>query len=199
MNERNHPRLPMVDVEVKAIRNSAPRAHIMINKLQFASVASHAMARKIDNYKSVPNRFRPALEAAADYIRQMIGDVFEQEGPGWAPLAPRTQMERAWQGYQPQHPILQRSGDLMSELTEKSHPKHIEVIKTGRNARIEIGGSSRKFVENQMGDRRARLPQRSMIPGIGGTPFSMEDKKNIESIIGKSIRQQMGLKPKGKK
>lgn len=144
-------------------------------------------------YTNLPARFGPALVRVGDYVRTvMIPRTFAEEGPGWAKLARRTQRERTQQGYNPQHPILQRTRDLYRELTEKSHPSHIEIIKTGKNARIEIGGSSVKFIQNQLGkgDSGQKLPSRPMIPGTGNLSINERDKAQIKSILIKAIMEK---------
>lgn len=45
---------------------------------------------------------------------------FKEEGrPKWQELAPRTQLERAGEGYGPAHPILYRTGELFRNSTTK--------------------------------------------------------------------------------
>ena len=143
-------------------------------------------------YKTFPRTLRPALEKVADYVRmEMIPRTFHQEGPGWRPLARRTQRERAALGYDARHPILYRSGDLYKELTEKGHPKHVEIIKTGKNSRILISGSSDKFMRNQGGNALLHIPARPMIPGTGGLPLPERDKKNITKILTDEIARTL--------
>lgn len=174
-------------LEIQDLDRSSMTVKIMADKSTF----SHAIGR-LKPYKSIPYKMRPALERVADYVRvEMIPRVFKQEGPGWRRLAPRTVMERISQGYSGAHPILVRKGDLFAELTKKSHPRHIEIIKTGKNARIEIGGSSAKFIENQMGVQQQRLPARPMIPGTGHVPLPDRDRQEIARIIMKALRQQL--------
>jgi hypothetical protein len=98
---------------------------------------------------------------------------------------------RKFQGYDGEHPILQRSGDLYRELTDKSHPRHIEIIKVGSRARIEIGGSSAKFIENQMG--QPRLPARPMVPGTGNIPITDQDRQMMQSEAMKELARRLGL------
>lgn len=185
MPEENSRAIPSIRLHVDNATRSSPTVKIMQDK-SFAA----AVEAKLRPYRNLPEKFRPALEEVAEYVRkQMIPRTFDNEGPGWAPLARRTQLERQQAGFSPQHPILYRTGDLFNELTEKSHPKHIEVIKTGKYARIEIGGSSEKFIQNQMGVPEQRLPQRSMIPGTGGIPIRVEDRRNIQRIIKEAMRK----------
>lgn len=143
-------------------------------------------------YRSLPYLFRPALEQIGDYVRtRMIPETFAKEGPGWAPLARRTRREREWLGYGAAHPILHRTGDLYEELTRRSHPQHIEIIRTGRNARIEIGGSSKKFIENQVGNAAQHLPPRPMIAGAGGLPLPEHHRRAMQNILDRAIRQRL--------
>lgn len=143
-------------------------------------------------YKRFPYHMKPVLEKVADYVRvEMIPRTFRQEGPGWKKLAKRTRRERAAQGYGPSHPILIRTRDLFKELTDKAHPKHIEVIKTGKYSRVEIGGSSEKFIRNQSGNWEYHIPSRPMIPGTEKLPLPDRDRIAIKDIINKSVRQEM--------
>lgn len=142
-------------------------------------------------YKQLPELFRPALQKIGDYVRmEMIPRTFEAEGPGWAPLSRRTVSERVHWGHRP-FPILQRTGDLMRSLTQKSHPNHVEIIKVGKYARIEIGASSQKFVENQMGKAETNLPARPMIPGVKGLPLPDRDRLAMQGIIRKSLNDRI--------
>lgn len=147
---------------------------------------------RVEPYKNLPNKFAPALEAVADYVRgNMITAVFKAEGPGWRQLAARTRAERLVSGFNPEHPILRRTGDLFNELTNKSHPKHVEQITTGANARLTIGGSSQKFVENQLGRSDLNLPARPMLPGTGGLSISPADDDAIKTIFTQKLLEQM--------
>lgn len=182
--------LPTVDVEVKALNKTSATATFKPDKAFAAQIT-----KRLAPYKHLPRTFKPALEAVADYVRgEMIVRTFKSEGPGWKPLAPRTINERMAQGYGGPHPVLVRTGDLFDELTKKSHPKHVEIIKTGKNARIEIGGSSQKFIQNQTGkgEGMQRLPRRAMIPGTGNVPMSPRDHVRIKQIITKSISKHQG-------
>lgn len=150
------------------------------------------ISQRTEPYKNFPRTARPALEKVADYVRfTMIPRTFSAEGPGWRKLSKRTQKERASQGYGATHPILVRSRDLFNELTKKSHPRHVEIIKTGKYARIEIGGSSEKFTRNQAGNLEFHIPARPMIPGTGWLKLPATDRVNIKNILETSIRQEL--------
>lgn len=180
-------KLPSIRVETQDINNTRSTVRIIQDKGFYSDAAS-----RLKPYKALPKKLKPAMEGIADYYRRvMIPRVFQREGPGWVPLARRTQKERELMGYNPQHPILKRTGDLLQELTQKSHPAHVEVITVGKNARIEIGGSSEKFVQNQMGDRGMNLPTRKMIPGTGSINIESGDRMEIQRIIDRTIKENL--------
>lgn len=143
-------------------------------------------------YKAFPYKAKPALEKVADYVRtEMIPRTFAAEGPGWRRLSRRTQRERVAQGYGAHHPILVRTKDLYKELVDKSHPNHVEMVKTGKYARVEVGGSSEKFVRNQLGDFARRIPSRPMIPGTEWLRLPDRDRMMIKKILEDGIRKEL--------
>lgn len=172
-------------LEVRDLNKSKTTVSIMMDKGWIARVSGRKP------YKALPNKFRLAMERVGDYVRaEMVPEVFEREGPGWRRLARRTIVERLKEGYPP-GPILQRTRDLFQELTDKSHPKHVEVVKVGKEARIEIGGSSVKFLENQQGVAVNNLPARPMIPGTGTAPIDRRHIKAIEDIFRSTIAEEL--------
>lgn len=50
------------------------------------------------------------LVAAGKALLAGVEHAYEQEGPGWAPLAESTVRERRRRGYGPRHPIQHRTG-----------------------------------------------------------------------------------------
>lgn len=139
-------------------------------------------------YKSLPYTMRPALEKIADYVRvTMIPNTFKAEGPGWKRLSRRATTARIAAGFRP-GPILYRTGELFDELTDRTHPRHVEIIKVGKYARVEIGASSVKFLENQQGIAAKHLPARPMIPGTGNIPLQDRDRDAIREILYKAVR-----------
>ena len=179
-------KIPTIEFEVNEI-NTKSDSRVRIN---VAQSFHHKVGETLKPYKNVPKLFRPALEQIGDYVRiNMIPRTFNSEGPGWAPLSQRTITDKRRLGYG-NRKILQRSGDLYKELTSKAHPKHFEIIRVGKMARIEIGGSSAKFLENQQGRTDKNLPARPMIPGTGGTQFAARDRIEIRRIIQRAIRER---------
>lgn len=80
-------------------------------------------------------------EAAARVALEAVDAVFTREGPGWAGLAPRTQRERRARGYNPQHPILTRSGSLRRSATATRKGKIVDItIEDSRYPRLAGGG-----------------------------------------------------------
>ena len=153
---------------------------------------SSQVAGRLEPWKAFPNTLRPALVKVAEYVRlQMIPRTFKAEGPKWPALALRTQRDRKAAGYGAEHPILIRTGDLFQELVNKSHPKHVEIIKVGKNSRIIVGGSSKKFTDNQEGNEQLNLPARPMIPGTGYVPVGSRDSQNINAILKSEIKRAL--------
>lgn len=150
------------------------------------------VAGRLRPYRNFPYRAKPALEKVADYVRmEMIPRTFQREGPGWRKLSKRTQRERLEQGYGARHPILIRTKDLYRELTEKAHPKHVEIIKTGKYARVIVGGSSDKFIKNQSGNWMEHIPARPMIPGTEWLPLPVRDRRAIKKILEDNIKKEL--------
>ncbi len=55
----------------------------------------------------------PVMKAVSAVMHDTVEENFEEEGrPKWTPLARATVKQREKLGYGPEHPILQRSGDL---------------------------------------------------------------------------------------
>src|SRR5204863_37049 len=95
-------------VNIKDIDGKSSTVRLYADKAAFSN-----MQQRLRVYKALPNRMRPVLEDLSEYVRtQMIPRTFKQEGPGWKPLAKRTNRERIMQGFPGQHPILYRTGDL---------------------------------------------------------------------------------------
>lgn len=107
---------------------------------------------------------RPAWPAVVRVFREIVGRAFASEGAStgapWAPLKPRTQQERARQGYGAAHPILQRTTKLMRALTigEGANVS----MQSDRMAYVlseEVG----YFVYHQSRRPRTKLPRRAPV------------------------------------
>ena len=74
-----------------------------------------------DIKSEILNDSRELLEYVADKVvfPSIIRNFKEEGRPKWQGLAPRTQMERASDGYPPANPILFRSGELFRNSTTK--------------------------------------------------------------------------------
>jgi phage gpG-like protein len=93
---------------------------------------------------------RPALNAVGDSIERKAATAFQREGPGWAPLKPATQRDRARRGYGPSHPILERTGGLRRSASEQggAHRRRYRGTRS-----IEVGSADPKAVFHQFGTR----------------------------------------------
>src|SRR4051794_23528439 len=74
------------------------------------------VARNLLRMGEVAEHMEVPLGEVARLVRDRITDNFDDEGPGWAPLAPSTVLSRAALGYPP-GPILHRSGRMRRSLT----------------------------------------------------------------------------------
>lgn len=183
----DHPKLATPSVEIGNLNKATGTVTIKQSKEFYTQVS-----RRLKPYKAIPYKFKPAMEQLAYYLRKRaVPETFSKEGPGWHPLAKRTVNDRVFLGYEGRHPILKRSGDLFRELTETSHPKHIEIIRTGKKARLEFGGSSQKFIDNQRGLKSQRLPSRPMIPGSQHSVLPTRMRQEMNSIISKAIKAKI--------
>lgn len=81
------------------------------------------VARILKTIEDTIQDLREGWERVVPIVLASIRQNFTVEGrPAWAPLAPRTRAERSRQGFDPAHPILVRTGELMREATgEGSH------------------------------------------------------------------------------
>ena len=82
----------------------------------------------------------PTREIGGDVLLDLFDMNFAAEGPMWTPLAIRTQEEREQQGYDPDHPILERTGHLRYSVTDRNHPDHFEDIEW-------VGDATFRFLE----------------------------------------------------
>jgi hypothetical protein len=82
--------------------------------------------------------------AVADAVRQGLHDNFLRQasgdGPGWAPLALSTILDRQRQGYPGTRPILVRSGSYRAHFIERDDPGHVEEFRQGSGGwSLEVG------------------------------------------------------------
>lgn len=84
----------------------------------------------------------PVREIGGETLTDLFDMNFAAEGPLWTPLAIRTQEEREQEGYDPEHPILERTGQLRYSVTDRNHPDHFEDIQwTGDATFVLLEGS----------------------------------------------------------
>lgn len=95
---------------------------------------------------------KPWLNDVADKVELIAAASFHDEGPNWAPLKPSTQADRRRKGYQPEHPILVRRGDLKTSAVRGKN--HIRRFKGTRS--IEVGSRDFKALFHELGTRNMR-------------------------------------------
>lgn len=136
------------------------------------SVSSTMESRKrleasFDKLEQAPRKLGEAVALEfARTISQQITDIFQREGPGWAPLAVGTVAERKRLGFSPRHPILRRTGSLLAALTEPGAPGHVlTVAQTGSaSTTLYYGTRDVRYRPLRYGLPEHNLPARPMIP-----------------------------------
>lgn len=120
-------------------------------------------------------------------------DNFTSEGGGfggwssWAPLADSTVAERARLGYGGEHPILQRTGQLMESLTTEGAPGN--VFEVGPNS-LTVGTEVYYAPFHQFGTRK--MPSRPVV----GLSWDMQSQivDRLNTYV-QSVARQQGLMP----
>lgn len=79
-----------------------------------ASIDTRQLDRLFTELEARSINLRPALVAIEQEILDSVEETFDQEGPGWKPLHPKTQAERARAGKSGK--ILQRDGQLAASI-----------------------------------------------------------------------------------
>lgn len=128
---------------------------------------------------------QPAWEQVGDLLLRDFAAQFTAEGgylggqiaPVWAQLRPSTVADRLRRGYAGEHPILERSGQLLHSATERNMAGNVfEATDSG----LRIGTSDPIAKYHQYGTKR--MPARKMI----GLKFST--RSEIVRVFGDFIR-----------
>jgi phage gpG-like protein len=127
------------------------------------------------------------LDILADNAMQFLteGDFYRASmtamlvAPKWEPLAASTQADRARRGYEPAHPILWRTGDLATSLSERGAGGNI--FETTSNS-LRVGTSMPDASFHQYGT--SRMPPR---PVVG---LTRDRSQAIVRTVGDYVRQQ---------
>jgi len=132
---------------------------------------THASRRHFDrSFDKLALAPRKLGEQAAPRFFRMIGksieDIFEQEGPGWAPLATSTVAERQRLGFPGRRPILRRTGSLLGALTEPMNAGHVlDYARVGAGTTVlHYGTRDVRFLPLQRGMATHNVPARPMLP-----------------------------------
>jgi len=130
-----------------------------------------------------------AIDPAFECYRDAVEDIFEAEGPGWIPLKAGTNEIRAEQGFDPEHPILERTGQFRQALTvrgrgpEMYDPPTIlvgpdlivsdepftsgndeDIIRHGADLEYEFYTYDHRVTFHMLGDAATHTPARPMLP-----------------------------------
>ncbi|MCL6454369.1 MAG: hypothetical protein K6T78_12225 [Alicyclobacillus sp.] len=91
-------------------------------EVHFELMGKNVFDRVFDHVEHIPDDMRDVWEGMAEDFWEAERVRFEQEGPGWRPLALSTQRDRVRHGYPAEHPILVRTGALKASLTDGTAP-----------------------------------------------------------------------------
>lgn len=98
------------------------------------------------NFQEIGNSIRAGI--AANFAGERAGDEYP-----WMDLARSTQIERRLLGYNPQHPILVRTGEYRASFTEAGHPLHYASFTiTAAGFTVEIGTEDERAEVLEFGD-----------------------------------------------
>jgi len=126
-----------------------------------------AFSKSFDKLARAPRKIG---DQAAPHFARLIGSrieqIFEREGPGWAPLARSTVAERQRLGFPGRRPILRRSGSLLAALTEPTNAGHVlDIVRVGQGTTmLYYGTRDVRFQPLQRGLVTHNLPARPMLP-----------------------------------
>ncbi len=138
------------------------------------------MNRKIDSKVSIIKNLIPVFLGIEKILYASWEKTFEKEGrPAWQPLSLRTQIDRKLKGYQAEHPILQRTGNLKNSVFGKTN----ESVRVITNRYAEFGVKGIKAVAVNFGSEIKNLPAREFIM------LQDEDKTKIMKLFQKALAE----------
>ena len=157
-----------------------------------------AVDEMLNRLETFGERLAPKIIGTGfDLARQVILETFQGEGHSgvvggapWSPLAPRTQRERAWLGFDPHHPILFRTGTLLESLVDENSSEHVVVrAQMGPGRWVgRLGTTDDRFEELQQGVPGRNLPARPMWPiGDAETRFVGLLNERVMKVIGENF------------
>lgn len=123
-----------------------------------------------------------AMHDVATILREATEEQFATEGHhasgGWPDLADSTNRDRERHGFPPEHPIMVRTERLLSSLTRKADPEHVEHASEDS---LRFGTLVPYAVYHQSSRPRRQIPFR---PLVGLTEA---DKRRITKAIQRKI------------
>lgn len=128
--------------------------------IDFDVIGEDRVAADLLRFSDRADDMRPALLGVAADMRDQVGQRFDDEGPGWAPLAAST---RAAKG---NDAILYETGDLSASLTDESQPGGFAIA---THDTLHYGSSVPYAGYHQRGTER--MPKRKILD------FGPEDRR----------------------
>lgn len=112
------------------------------------------------------------------------------DGGRWVALRPFTQKERRRLGFAPQHPILQRTGDLKESFTEPGHARHIyQVGHWNAGTVVVIGARENPDTPGRIPllNRGGTIPGRLVGMPAGGTKLERYMSRGGVNLAGRVV------------
>ena len=124
-------------------------------------------------------------KGVGDVVRSLFERRFDNEGgPGghWVGLARMTQLDREEQGYNPLHPILQRTGEYKFSFTDLGRSDNIENLITRQDGwTLELGSSDWRV--NELEGGRSDMAARPV------TLFDDSEEEDIGDVLDRLFQQ----------
>lgn len=129
---------------------------------------------------------RPLHEAVLPYFQDASQQAFEQEGPGWEPLAEGTEFWKEYMDYP--STILQATGDLMNAITTMAYG---EDERHGRRDALYFGTEVPYGFIHQYGAPGAGIPARpfAKLPEVGSREFDDLQAAMVTYIVDGEIER----------
>lgn len=122
----------------------------------------------------------PAMREIAQALESETERRFEQEGPGWTPLAASTIRQRRKSGHWPGK-MLQRRGDLVRSIESDAGPTYAVIAASKKYAAIhQLGGKAGR-------GRKAAIPARPYFPVEADGSLTDAARETIVEILSRHL------------
>lgn len=123
--------------------------------------------------------------AVGDVVRSLFERRFDNEGPSWVGLARATQLDREEQGYNPLHPILERTGEYKMSFIDRGAIDNIENLITRQTGwTLELGSSDWRVAELEGG-----RSEPTFMPSRPVTLLGDREEDEIGDVLDRMFRQ----------